>query len=302
MRNRQTLSYANKACFTLFVITFLISACVLPSPEPPSPEATSLPGISDAMLTAAAMTIIADLETLKTPAAFIVTPSPTETPPAAIPTMRLPSPAPNTETPAPAATSLPTATNPAENLEPSETSTPNAAAAENPAPSETSTLNAAAPEKPAPSETSLPPATQPVLITVVPITVVPFNLSVKDYGSQFVVNTIYLNSCGDGLWSIFQVRNNGEKKLESLSIHIHDLSTGTVLLGPLTSGTPFSGSEHDCFAGELDKLEAGKDAFISSWLGAASLQGHSLRATIMLCAKENLKGACTQKVVDFRIP
>lgn len=115
-----------------------------------------------------------------------------------------------------------------------------------------------------------------------------------------LINT-NLNWCNGIPWAIFVVYNASGDTLESLELYLQDISAGVGLYGPTTTNTPFMASDKTCSTGG-DSLYWGGTSYIGGPLGSGDLKGHTLRATIRLCSKENLGGKCFQKVVEFVIP
>jgi hypothetical protein len=258
-----------KGLVALLIMSIALTACSLPIPSIPTQAPTNIPVISDAMLTAAAATISAHFNTQNTPQ-----PEPTE-------------PSPATSTPE----LLPTA-------EPQSLATTEV----QPAPTETSpSLDTSTPEavQPAAAATSTAPAS---VITVIPVTIAPVSPQVVEYGAQFKLQNINLHPCADGYNAVFKIYNQSSSKLESLSLHIQDLTTGAVLLGPWVTDAPFMDTDRTCQTGGIDLLLSGQTLFMGNSLGASHLSGHTIRATLLLCDKESLTGACSQKVVDFIVP
>jgi hypothetical protein len=254
--------------------SLLLSACTLPIPGISTQAPTTVPGISDAMLTAAAATISAHFNAQNT-----LQPEATEP----LPVISTPEPLPTAEAqsqPATQAQPAPTEISPQLVTSTPEPAQPMAAA--------TSTL--------APVVITVEP------ITVIPVTVAPVSPQVVEYGAQFTIQNINLHPCSDGYNAVFKIHNQSSGKLESLSLHIQDLSTGAVLLGPWSSNAPFLNTDRTCSSGGIDALLSGQSLFLGNSLGGSHLSGHTLRTTILLCAKESLSGACTQKMVDFVVP
>lgn len=258
-----------KGMAVYLVFSLVLSACNLPIPGIATQAPTAFPGISDAMLTAAAATINAHFNAVNTP-----TPLATEIPPDAstpefIPTAEAQSLATTEAPPAPTETSMSLATS----------TTSSAQQAVNP----TATM-------------------QQALITVIPVTIAPVSPQVVEYGTQFKIQNINLHPCSGGFNAIFKISNQSSSKLESLSLHLQDLTTGAVLLGPWISNAPFMNTDRTCATGGIDLLYAGQTRYIGNSLGGSYLSGHTIRATLMLCAKESLNGICSQKMVDFVVP
>ena len=236
------------AAFLVFILAF--SACSLPIPGFPAQEPTIMPGVSDAMLTAAAATIGAQLDGQGGPEPAITELAPATAMPQAKPSLApqsaAPTTAPLTATPLPTNTPivLPSAT------------------------TEVAQGGVAATATPASG------------VTVIPVTVVPFLPPVIEYGTHFIIQNINLHPCAGATAANFKIRNQGSTQLKLLSLHLQDLSTGAVLLGPWVSNAPFMDTDRTCAAGGLDQLNSGHTGYIGNSLGGSNLKGHTIRATI----------------------
>lgn len=263
-----------KGIAIFMALSLLLSACTLPIPSIVNQAPTTFPSISDAMLTAAAATISAHFNAENT-----LQPEEAE-----------PLPATSTLEPLPTAEAQ---SQPATQAQPAPTEITLQLVTSTPEPDQSM---AAATSTLAPAAITVEP------ITVIPVTVAPVFPQVAEYGTQFTIQNINLHPCSDGYNAIFKIRNQSSGKLESLSLHIQDLTTGAVLLGPWSSNTPFMNTDRTCSSGGIDTLLSGQSLFLGNSLGGSHLSEHTIRTTILLCAKESLKGACTQKVVDFIVP
>lgn len=298
-------------CLALAFLFFSLGGCVIPVPKTAVPAATSRPSISDPMLTAAAKTIVADLQALNTLAADTVEPdqramSVDLSPPG----LASPQPEFSTEPPLPTVTLAATTTFEQPIIAQAATVTP--------LPQPTATFTAPPSSTPPPTAAPLtipataapPPIVAPTEaaigqippVSLAPAPPIPFHAPIHEYGEQFAIKEILVSACANGAWTVFRILNQSQDKLESLSLHIQDLSSGAVLTGPWTSNTPFQNEVQNCAVGYLDLLNTGREMFLSQMPGTNGLSGHRLRATIKLCAKEDLTGECTQKAVEFIIP
>lgn len=254
-----------KGISAFVVLSLFLSACNLPIPGDLTQAPTAISGVSDAMLTAAAATINAHFNEQSTPQPESTEIQPVETQP---PAEQL---------------SLATTEVPVQSTESSQVS-----------PSATPEAIQQATDSSTTSETAQ--------ITVVPVTIVPEPAEVVQYGSQFKIKNINLHPCSGGYHAIFKIYNQSSDKLESLNLHLQDLSTGAILLGSWQSDAPFMNTDRTCAIGNIDMISSGQTLFLGNSLGGSKLSGHTIRATILLCSKESLGGNCTQKVIDFIVP
>jgi hypothetical protein len=129
----------------------------------------------------------------------------------------------------------------------------------------------------------------------------PMNIQIYP-GQGFKVLGVNLPSC-DGIYSAnFYIYNLGAVPLESLLIKFTDLSTSSVLLGPVASDAPFIFSDRECMSGGIERLEPGQALFLGNTLSLPQLNGHTIQADISLCTGQGLGGQCYLKTVSFVIP
>ncbi len=138
----------------------------------------------------------------------------------------------------------------------------------------------------------LPVVTPPPLPPTPTFTITP--------GVIFSVSYDNVHSCNGTPTAIFEVDNTGGADLQSLNLEIEDLTDNDTLFGPSSSDAPFMGTKGECPPGG-DLLEAGDTLFIGGAIGAGN-SGHTARATIELCTKNDLEGVCAEKTVQFTIP
>lgn len=253
------------------LISLLLSACTLPIPSLPTQAPTNIPGITGAMLTAAAATINAHFNTQNSPTPQ---PAPTEV----IPATNLPETIPTSEP----------QTLPTNETQPAATET-------------ILSLETSTPEPPqqaqAATHTSLG-----AMITVIPVTIVPASPEIVEFGTQFKMRNVNLHPCSGGFNAVFKIYNQSSGLLESLSLQMQDLTTGAILLGAWVSDAPFMNTDRTCASGGIDSLASGQTLYLGNSLGGSNLSGHTIRTTILLCSKESLAGTCSQKMIDFIVP
>ncbi len=290
----KTVKPNNRIIYPALVVILSISlaSCNIPLPF----QTPTAPGLSDSVLTQAAATIFAEVGATQTQLALA---KPTEAPTVAIPSPVVPSPAvpsPTQELPAaPPPEGSPTAYPPPESS-PTVISPP-------PLPSPT-----LAPVFP-PTITAYPTAVQnwggpvpTVAITPYSSAYIPVATRIVQMGTHFYVDNVNLAMCYGNYWAVFAIYNNGTNNLESASITVHDLSTGRYLYGPVTDNYPFMWADNNCEAGNLDTLISGGMLFVGGRLNDPAIKFHTLGATIKLCSKDSLQGACFTKKLEFVVP
>lgn len=119
-------------------------------------------------------------------------------------------------------------------------------------------------------------------------------------GISFSASYGNVHSCSGTPTAVFQVTNTGGAVLHSMNLKIELVSDGTVLYGPTSSDAPFMGSSGECPPGG-DTLPAGKSLYVGGGIGSGN-SGKSARATIKLCTENDLDGVCLEKKVEFTIP
>ena len=130
----------------------------------------------------------------------------------------------------------------------------------------------------------------------------PTSTRIVQMGTHFYVDNVNLAMCYGYYWAVFAIYNNGTNNLESLSLSVRDLSSGRYLYGPITNNTPFMWADNTCEAGYLDTLISGGWLFVGGKLNDPSIKHHTLGASIKLCSKDGLKGACFAKNLEFVVP
>jgi len=120
--------------------------------------------------------------------------------------------------------------------------------------------------------------------------------------SGFQIRGMNIHWCSGQPWAIFRVRNRSSKPLESLSLLYQDVGAGKTIAGPFVSDAPFMANDKSCISGGIESLSPGSTRYLGNSLGSPILQGHKIRATIILCTGNNLSGTCYQNIADFVMP
>lgn len=110
-----------------------------------------------------------------------------------------------------------------------------------------------------------------------------------------------LVTCGADVALNFVVSNASHVELKSLGMVIEDITTGDTIFGPYQRNSPFMSSSSDCPPG-ASTLPAAASGYVGGILDSLSLPGANLRASIKLCAEENLQGACADQIIQFVMP
>lgn len=281
------------ACNVPFISQKTSTPAASPSAGTPGPTATSgTSGISPAILTEVAATLYAPYQATWTLQAATNAGTPNIPPPGPVPTkVAGATPATPLTEPAPAGTIQapvqPTAASVVTLAAPEETQ------AEYAIPTAAVTW---APGYEVPYATPVP-AEPPIYYPPVP----PMNLQIYP-GQGFKVLGVNLPPCGGIPSANFYIFNRDTVSLESLQLKFTDLTTSSILLGPVTSDTPFMLSDRVCLGGGIERLASGQALFLGNTLSLPNLTGHTIQADISLCTADGLGGKCYLKTVSFVVP
>ncbi len=248
--------------FVLMILSLFCSACVLPMPASNTLAPTIAAGIPDSMLTAAAATIISQLESV--------------------------------ETPQPPLTNLPdfNATG-ADALENSSEQSTQATTVSELEAQETNSAAELAISTEIPSNAS---------VTNVPMTMFPPASDTNQTLSLFEIQATSLLPCNGELVASFRIHNLADFPFESVSLQIQDVTTGAIILGSWLNNNPFVSYDFTCTPGGITKLLPAETLYINSSLGGSDLSGDKLSAIVKLCSMENLGGTCSQVSYEFSVP
>jgi hypothetical protein len=108
------------------------------------------------------------------------------------------------------------------------------------------------------------------------------------------------HKCGGTKYAIFSVKNTGASMLHSMSIKTRDQTTDAVIAAAASSNDPFLTASGHCPPGE-DSLATEDTAFVAGSIAGAT-SGHDAKAIITLCTKDGLAGTCYTVTVNFTIP
>jgi hypothetical protein len=104
-----------------------------------------------------------------------------------------------------------------------------------------------------------------------------------------------------GVWVFtFTVLNTGDVLIRSASIQITNKDTDKSY-GPDSANSPFVFNPNSCKAGK-NALKPGEVGFLITDLGHNLQHGTPVRAAILLCSQEGLKGSCIKSQIDFKVP
>jgi hypothetical protein len=270
----------------LVILSISLASCNIPLPF----QTPTAPVLSDAVLTQAAATIFAEVGATQTQLALA---KPSDTPTIVIPSPAMPSS--TQEIPAaPPPEASPTA------YPPPEASPTPAAPPLQPSPLWRQSTRQQSPLIRLRSKLGGPVRRWP-LPHIIPL-MYRLRPRIVQMGTHFYVDNVNLAMCYGYYWAVFAIYNNGTNNLESASITVHDLSTGRYLYGPVTDNYPFMWADNTCEAGYLDTLISGGMLFVGGRLNDPAIKFHTLGATIKLCSKDSLQGACFTKNMEFVVP
>lgn len=117
----------------------------------------------------------------------------------------------------------------------------------------------------------------------------------------FSLGGIKLIKCGGNRTAIVNVKNTGNKRLESAWLRVNDVTQGSVISGPTISNTPFRNSQKDCTA-LGDHLNSGESRYIGASLESQNITNHKIQMDVKLCNGESLSGACDWGSVAYIVP
>jgi outer membrane biosynthesis protein TonB len=177
----------------------------------------------------------------------------------------VPTTAPATDTPLPTDTPAPTDT-------PLPTDTP--APTETPKPTKTPIPYVYPTYTPAPIPTTEEPSTEPV----------------------YSLDYYRLETCSPNWTPAIKIKNNGDSEISSYSISIKDKDTSTTTTA---SSNDFSKRSGCSTTNEITSLDPGDTGYIYGANLDYDPSDHNMKATITACYKNDLKGKCTDKTINF---
>lgn len=100
-----------------------------------------------------------------------------------------------------------------------------------------------------------------------------------------------------GWWAEFKIKNTGSVTFKSYSLTIKDIPAGVTLSDYGNGFTDMDG----CLSSAItDELAPGEVYILSSPAFTSNINGHKMRATLMLCTKINQGGTCVSQTIEFR--
>jgi len=118
--------------------------------------------------------------------------------------------------------------------------------------------------------------------------------------ANFSAAYVGTKKCGGDRHAIFSVKVTGGSGFESMSIKTHDQDTSLLISGATASNAPFMTGSGKCPPGE-DTLEPGTTAYVAGNIAGAPA-GHNAKTSITLCTKDNLGGTCVAIIVKYKFP
>ena len=107
--------------------------------------------------------------------------------------------------------------------------------------------------------------------------------------------------CGRDEYVIFKIHNPTQITYMTAQRHLIDLDRGKDLFGPALDRHPFAPGPRDCPPGHENEIYPDHVAYIYVPLRDAQ-SGASIRAIIMVCTEDFLRGDCWVQAADFKIP
>ncbi len=104
-----------------------------------------------------------------------------------------------------------------------------------------------------------------------------------------------MDSCV-GWWVEFTLKNVGATAFKSISISVKDTVADVTLN---SSSNEFTNLDGCLTSKDNSKLDLGEVAIVSSPAFVANPVGHKIKATITLCADDNMAGQCSVKNLEF---
>ncbi len=118
---------------------------------------------------------------------------------------------------------------------------------------------------------------------------------------SFTASFTGINSCGGKADHIFQI-NNGDTKLESMSLTLEVIYLDTPIFGPAIHNAPFMASNSECPPG-ADILPPGATGYVGGGeLSGVMVVGTTFRATIKLCSENDINGVCQTSTLEYTPP
>lgn len=110
-----------------------------------------------------------------------------------------------------------------------------------------------------------------------------------------------VHTCGGKPTAIFRIKNAGTSELESARITINNLTEDKTIYGPNTSNAPFMSSAGECPPGG-DTLADGRSGYVGGEMEKPYSPSDKLEANIRLCTRDNGRGDCYTWTIRFEYP
>ena len=117
-----------------------------------------------------------------------------------------------------------------------------------------------------------------------------FNMSLESF-----------HSCGSTDYVVLKIHNPTKITYMTAQEHVVDLDTSKDLYGPSLDRHPFAPSPNDCPPGHENEIYPDHVAYIYIPLSGAKI-GNGMRAIIMVCTGDFLRGDCWVQALDFKMP
>ena len=129
---------------------------------------------------------------------------------------------------------------------------------------------------------------------------VPTNTAGPTPEPNFWLSFVNVNTCGGTIYAVFAVQNKGNETYESARVNIHDQTAGIDTLSSTDGNLPFLPSQGACPKGNESLGPLAVGYVYGKINGAAS--GNTLFATVRLCTENGQGGLCIKRNITFTAP
>ncbi|KAA3643469.1 MAG: hypothetical protein DWQ07_23435 [Chloroflexi bacterium] len=117
---------------------------------------------------------------------------------------------------------------------------------------------------------------------------------------NFWLSFVNVNKCGNAVYAVFAVQNKGNETYESARVNIHDQTAGIDNLSSTDGNLMFLPSQGACPKGNESLGPLSTGYVYGKITGATS--GNTLFATVRLCTENGLAGFCLKRNITFTAP
>ena len=108
-------------------------------------------------------------------------------------------------------------------------------------------------------------------------------------------------TCGGDEYVVFKIHNPTQLTYMTAQRQLIDLNTSKTLYGPTLDRHPFAPGPGDCPPGHENEIYPDRVAYVYVPLRGAE-SGHGVRAILMVCTQDYLRGDCWVNAADFKMP